>query len=116
MLSDEVLWETTDPRGRKVSLSKGMAERRERMGKHADASHMTVEDAKITVEEPHIIQRSSTDSDRESYYRFEMEVGKPPYKRVTTVVKSEDESFAISWGRQGGLPAHESVVWMHARR
>lgn len=116
MPSDEVLWATTDPRGRTVTLSKDMADRRERMGKHADASHMTIDEARLIVEEPHFIQQSATDEDRESYFRFEKEVGKPPYKRVTTVVESENESFAISWGRQGRLPSHGSFVWGHVRR
>ena len=77
---------------------------------------MTTDEARITVETPHVIQRSVTDGDRESYYRFEAEAGKPPYKRVTVVVESEDRAFAISWGRQGRLPSHEVPVKVYMRR
>lgn len=111
----DILWETTDPEGRKVILRKETAEYRERIGKHADASHMTAGEAKVTVENPHIIQLSSSDESRKSYYRYEEEDGKPPYKRVTVISESDDRAIAISWGRQGHLPAHEKPIRVYMR-
>lgn len=115
-MPNDTAWETTDPRGRKVTLSQSMVSRRERLGKHVDASHMTTDEARFTVENPHVIQQSTTDEDRESYYRYEEEIGKPPYERVTVVVESEMSAFVISWGRQGKLPAHERPVKIYKRR
>lgn len=116
MPSDGLTWDTTDPNGRRVYLRDDTVDLREGLGKHADASHMTTEEAQLTVENPHIIQQSVTDDDRESYYRYEEEVGRPPYKRVTVVVESKESAFAISWGRQGKLPKHEVPIWVKKRR
>lgn len=119
MPTSEPMWSTTDPRGRKVSLLAVTYEARERAKKHPGADHMTPEDARLTVEEPHIIQESVAMTSRRSYYRYQEEIGKPPYMRTTVstdVPEGVDaDAIAISWGRQGSISRSETPVYFRKR-
>ena len=119
MTASKVMWSTTDPQGRTVSLLTVTYEARERARKHPGADHMTPEEARLTVEEPHIIQESMANATRRSYYRYQEEVGKPPYMRTTVATDVPEgvdgDAVAISWGRQGSTSRSEQPVYFRKR-
>lgn len=102
MPSNQEVWSTEDPRGYRVRLYQSTVDARERMAKHVGPDAMTVDEAREVVEQPHVIQVSSSDPHREVYYVYEQERGKPPYKRMVVAFEDTEtsrEGAAISWSR-----------------
>lgn len=112
-------WTTTDPRGNVVVLFKSTIQARDAMGKHQGPDRLSPEDAKRVVTTPHMIQESSSDSTRQTYYRYEQEVGKPPYLRATVSFDvpetAEYDAVTISYSRYSE-PATGNMVYMDVRK
>ena len=113
-MSSDNAWETVSYDGLSVRLRTGTVERRAMLGKHQGADAMTTDEARTVIEKPHIIQESTTEP-RRSYYRYQAEVGKPPYMRTTVAIQHDDNADVISWGRQRSLPKHETPIMVNWR-
>lgn len=88
------------------------------MGKHAGKDALPPEDAMDVVHSPHVIQESSSIADRQIFYQYEREQGRPPYKRAVVSFAGNDGEFdgeRISWSRYGSMVKGD-VVYMNMRR
>ncbi len=119
MQSSGIEWTTTDPNGKVVVLFTSTIEARNRAGKHPGPDKLAPEDAKRVITSPHIIQESSSDSNRQTYYRYEREVGKPPYLRTTVSFDvpetAEYDAVTISYSRQSKL-ATGRIIHMDVKK
>lgn len=80
MPNNQTVWTQEDPLGRTVVSIDSIT--RAALSRHTGPDSMTVEEARICVERPERIDVSSTDSDRNVYYKYEEERGRPPYSRA----------------------------------
>lgn len=96
----------TDPRGLRIVLRGAVANKRDAEKKHLGPDNLSPEDAMDVVENPHVIQQSATVQTREIYYRYEEELGRPPYKRAVIDRECIDPQYdgeCISWSRYKGM-------------
>lgn len=108
----DVEWSVTDPLDREVTMLKSIAERRERLGKHAEPPEfISTDDVREVIEEPDRIDESTTHAFRDIYYRTETDE-EYPYSRAVVDFKGDPEKgIVVSWSRYETPVSSYGVIW-----
>ena len=108
----DVEWSTTDPRGRKVTMLKSVAEARESIGKHqVPPEFLSTDDVRVVIEDPNRIDESAQIAFRDIYYREEPEEEYRYSRAVVDFRKDPNHGTVISWSRYQSPVSSYGVVW-----